>query len=445
MAWPGIAEFSNAIQTPTRCFADPDLSGGELAVHDRGGRTGMPIVSAGNFAAVYRVSNQGRSVAVRCFTRAVHDQHERYRQLDAFLRHTQPPAFVEFEYLEQGMLVAGDWYPIVKMEWVNGDRMDKFVQRNLDRPNSLLNVAARWRGVVSALRSLNIAHNDLQHGNVMVQEDRSLRLVDYDAMFLPQYQGQTSPENGHQNFQHPLKTSQNYNENIDNFPALVIYLSLLALAADSGLWDKFNNDDNLIFRKVDYADPSHSQCFQALKDSQDETVRYLTAYLELCCSHQVEAVLSLESILNQPPGRDAPAPAAVAVPPPRAPYTPASATPAPSPPLPRVPYTPAPANPAPSAPPPRVPYTPAPANPAPSAPPPRVPYTPPPANPAPSAPLESASVECPRCGGPNPANFIYCSNSVCLAPLHSGNRFCMRCGAQTPVNAGFCPACGRRV
>ena len=326
MAWPGIAEFSSAIQNPVRCFADPELSSGELAVYDRGGRAGMPVVSAGNFAAVYRVSNQGRSFAVRCFTRAVNDQHARYGQLDTFLRATLPPAFVEFEYLEQGILVAGDWYPLVKMEWVNGEPMNKFVESNLNTPNSLQIVAARWRGLLSALGSLNIAHNDLQHGNVMVQQDRSLRLVDYDAMFLPQYAGQASPENGHQHFQHPLKTSQNYNESVDNFPALVIYVSLLALAADPGLWNRFYNDDNLLLRRVDYGDPANSQCFQALKSSQDDTVRYLTAYLEQCCSFQVEAVPNLESILNTQQGQPAPAPIAA---PPLAAPAPAAVVPPP--------------------------------------------------------------------------------------------------------------------
>ena len=411
MAWPGIAEFSSAIQNPVRCFADPELSSGELAVYDRGGRAGMPVVSAGNFAAVYRVSNQGRSFAVRCFTRAVNDQHARYGQLDTFLRATLPPAFVEFEYLEQGILVAGDWYPLVKMEWVNGEPMNKFVESNLNTPNSLQIVAARWRGLVSALGSLNIAHNDLQHGNVMVQQDRSLRLVDYDAMFLPQYAGQASPENGHQHFQHPLKTSQNYNESVDNFPALVIYVSLLALAADPGLWNRFYNDDNLLLRRVDYGDPANSQCFQALKSSQDDTVRYLTAYLEQCCSFQVEAVPNLESILNTQQGQPAPAPIA-------------------APPL---------------------------AAPAPAA------VVPPPPMPAPTATARTAtaccatghvappvmaappSVPCPRCGLPNPANLIYCGNSQCLATLYSGNRFCSSCGTQTPVNARFCPACGRNA
>ena len=348
MAWPGIAEFSSAIQNPVRCFADPELSSGELAVYDRGGRAGMPVVSAGNFAAVYRVSNQGRNFAVRCFTRAVNDQHARYGQLDTFLRATLPPAFVEFEYLEQGILVAGDWYPLVKMEWVNGEPMNKFVESNLNTPNSLQIVAARWRGLVSALGSLNIAHNDLQHGNVMVQQDRSLRLVDYDAMFLPQYAGQASPENGHQHFQHPLKTSQNYNESVDNFPALVIYVSLLALAADPGLWNRFYNDDNLLLRRVDYGDPANSQCFQALKSSQDDTVRYLTAYLEQCCSFQVEAVPNLESILNTQQGQPAPAP--IAAPPPvPPPPMPAPAAVVPPPVMPAPPPVAPPPMPAPSA------------------------------------------------------------------------------------------------
>ena len=413
MAWPGIAEFSSAIQNPVRCFADPELSSGELAVYDRGGRAGMPVVSAGNFAAVYRVSNQGRSFAVRCFTRAVNDQHARYGQLDTFLRATLPPAFVEFEYLEQGMLVAGDWYPLVKMEWVNGEPMNKFVESNLNTPNSLQIVAARWRGLVSALGSLNIAHNDLQHGNVMVQQDRSLRLVDYDAMFLPQYAGQASPENGHQHFQHPLKTSQNYNESVDNFPALVIYVSLLALAADPGLWNRFYNDDNLLLRRVDYGDPANSQCFQALKSSPDDTVRYLTAYLEQCCSFQVEAVPNLESILNTQQGQPAPAPvpAPIAAPPLAAPAPAAVVPPTAAPPTP-------------------------------------MPAPPPMAAPPPVAPPVMAappSVPCPRCGLPNPANLIYCGNSQCLATLYSGNRFCSSCGTQTPVNARFCPACGRNA
>ena len=53
----------------------------------------------------------------------------------------------------------------------------------------LSRVARRWRGAFGDLLSRDIAHNDLQHGNIMVQPDSSIRLVDYDGIFLPQYQG----------------------------------------------------------------------------------------------------------------------------------------------------------------------------------------------------------------------------------------------------------------
>ena len=68
-----------------------------------------------------------------------------------------------------------------------------------------------------------------------------------------------------------------------------------------------------------------------------------------------------------------------------------------------------------------------------------------PGSPSTDAVPSSDFVACPRCGHPNPANFIYCSNSVCLAQLYSGNRFCMSCGAQMPVNAKFCPECGHGI
>ena len=136
MFWPGVAEFSSAMQNPGLCLADWELTQGEVAVYPTGGRAGMPIVSAGNFAAVYRVSIGGRGYAVRCFTRTVKDQSERYSELDAFLKNSLPQSFVEFQYLEQGIRHEGTWYPLVKMEWVDGTSLDKYVELNLGSPKT---------------------------------------------------------------------------------------------------------------------------------------------------------------------------------------------------------------------------------------------------------------------------------------------------------------------
>ena len=99
----------------------------------------------------------------------------------------------------------------------------------------------------------------------MVQRDGNIRLVDYDGMFLPQFRGARSPELGHTNYQHPLRTAENYDASVDNFPSLVIYLSLLAIAADPGLWS-FYDEKNLILTRDDYTDTVKLQSLPTAKE-----------------------------------------------------------------------------------------------------------------------------------------------------------------------------------
>ena len=133
----------------------------------------------------------------------------------------------------------------------------------------------------------------------MVQGDGNVRLVDYDGIFLPRFRGERSPELGHKNFQHPDRTADHYGDYVDNFPSLVIYVSLLAIAADPGLWS-FHNEDNLILTQSDYNDPASSELFNRLKGSPDPTVTELTGILEEYCALPVEKVPDLESILAGP-------------------------------------------------------------------------------------------------------------------------------------------------
>ena len=281
------------------------------------------------------------------------------------------------------------------------------------------------RGAVSEIRGLDIAHNDLQHGNVVVRGDRSIRMVDYDAMYLPQYDGQASPENGHQNFQHPLKTPAHYNANIDHFPALVIYVSLLALSADPGLFDKFYNDDNLLFKKSDYSDPAISECFRVLRNNPDDTVRQLITRLEQFCAVPVDSVPRLEELLR-PASNSAPINASA----PDA--TKASAvsnssltTALPAPQSTGSEYrdllqgsqTQGPA----------------------AYPPTLVPATAPSSAPGPAV----VALTCRGCGQSSPADLIFCENAECIAVLHPGSKFCAGCGTQIASNAIYCLECGR--
>ena len=255
------------------------------------------------------MSAANSTYAVRCFTREVSDQQARYGELSNYLLNVLPPSFVHFEYLEHGISLRGDWYPIVKMEWVDGELLSRFVDSRVNQADTLRRIAAQWRGGPTAsLRGLRIAHNDLQHGNVMVQRDGSIRLVDYDGMFLPKFRGERSPELGHKNYQHPSRSSEHYDENVDNFPSVVIYLSLLAIASDPGLW-AYHNEDNLILTRNDYADPGSSEVFDRLKSSPEVAVARLAERLEEYCALPVERVPDLETVLQDIPPSAAPPPA----------------------------------------------------------------------------------------------------------------------------------------
>ena len=308
MAWPGITDFSEAIQDPRLCFKSTTYETGKVSVNQRG----MPLVFSGAFACVYQLSVGGRNLAVRCFTREVKDQQKRYDQLSEYLINVLPPSFVHFEYLEQGINWRGNWYPVVMMEWVEGESLSSFIGSHVNDHDTLRRMAAQWRGGPAAsLRGLGIAHNDLQHGNVMVQTDGRIRLVDYDGMFLSKFRGERSPELGHKNFQHPLRTADDYDAYVDNFPSLVIYVSLLAIASDPGLWS-FYNDDNLIFTRNDYADPGSSQLFDVLKKSHDQTVAKLSERLEGYCALPVKDVPDLETVLQGIPSSVTPSSSSVA-------------------------------------------------------------------------------------------------------------------------------------
>jgi hypothetical protein len=64
--------------------------------------------------------------------------------------------------------------------------------------------------LASRLREAGVAHGDLQHGNVLLvpatDTDRlSLKLVDYDGMFVPALTGAQTGEVGHPAYQHPQR------------------------------------------------------------------------------------------------------------------------------------------------------------------------------------------------------------------------------------------------
>jgi uncharacterized protein YjbI with pentapeptide repeats len=272
-SWPLNIDFTIAVQNPHLCFVDPELKQASTAKNSRG----RVLLWSGNFATVYKLTKDNRSWAVRCFTRIPQaDVKHRYKLISEYLSKHQIPYLVDFEFLTQGILVKGEWYPILKMDWVQGAEIDRYIGEHIDDSQVLLRLDRQLQQLQRDLQQVGIAHGDLQHGNIMVDSQGELKLVDYDGMYVPALQGAPPLEVGHPNYQPPTRSSDDFGDRLDEFSFEVISLSLRALASQPNLWETFHEDNkNLIFRQNDFQEPELSPVFQSVSNIPDDETREL--------------------------------------------------------------------------------------------------------------------------------------------------------------------------
>jgi len=265
VTFPSSGAYVDALQDTRRCFVDPELVGCTI----RTDRFGLPRPISGNFASVFTAdTTAGRRLAIKCFTRDVPDQQDRFREIEAALRDVQARWKVEFRYVEAGVLVQGKPYPVLVMEWIEAKQLISWIEDRLrtgDRA-ALGRVADGFAQLVASLEAAGLAHGDLQHGNLLVTARGELKLIDYDGMYVPALRDRPAMELGQPNYQHPRRAASDYGPWLDRFSARVIHLSLAALAADSTLWYRLHKPggEYLLLQKYDLEDPASSPALASL-------------------------------------------------------------------------------------------------------------------------------------------------------------------------------------
>ncbi len=330
-AWPDLTEYHEAVQHPQKAFADPGLRAVALELD----RFGMPKPATGANAVVYKGIKPGgffsfrKTWAIRCFLRPISDHAERYEAISRHLHKVRLRYGVDFQFLKQGIQIRSSWFPIVKMQWAEGDLLHSYVEKQLRYPWFLAHLRAKWVTLVRDLEAARVAHGDLQQGNILVR-DGSIHLVDYDGMWVPALKGRHATETGHRAYQHPERSEQDYGQELDRFSALVIYLSLAALEEDGTLWERFHTGDNLIFVREDFQQVGRSEIWEHLRRIGSAHIDQLAAALATMLQQPPMKVSTLDSVLKNlasfkfptstpaskpaPPQRAAPKPAPKAAP-----------------------------------------------------------------------------------------------------------------------------------
>ncbi len=291
--WPRPSDYREAVQAPQVSFTVPQLRNAVIHVD----QFGIPSTVTGKSAIVFRATVGSRDVALRCFTREASYQESRYRALRAHLAGNWPRYLVDFTYHDQEILVGTRRYPVVEMSWAEGQPLDAWIGQHLRQGRELASLAMRWIEVVKDLEGRGMAHGDLGSDNFLVSRS-DFRLIDYDGILVPELAGAPSGEAGIRDFQHPGRVGY-YAPNMDAFPALVIYLSLLALESDRSLWQRYHTGENLIFSASDYAAPRGTRIWQDLADNRDPDVRRLTAALADMCGAPIDSLPSLSQIVGR--------------------------------------------------------------------------------------------------------------------------------------------------
>ena len=203
---------------------------------------------------------------------------------------------MEFKFVRSGITVKGATFPIVVMEWIEGDPLGVWLDKNHANPNALQSARQQFQEIASYLEKNGLAHGDIQNGNI-IMSNRGIKLIDYDGMYVPGLPLGGGTEIGHKHFQHPQRTTKDYGPTMDRFSFIVLDLSLQALTEDSTLHRRFREGgEAIIFKANDFADPHNSEVFRLLASSS--TLAKSTVDLIGICNSNINNVPRLEEFLK---------------------------------------------------------------------------------------------------------------------------------------------------
>ncbi len=303
---PDRLSYDEAMLYAQHCLKiqDSDLKQGNVetySIKTSVGEIKKPWGIEGGFAVVYKYrARGGRLKAMRCFRVAMNpDTQVRYEKMSVYFRQYIPDITIDFQYYEDGILVKESSQgqskkvcPVIVMEWIDGvtllEKVDELCRKRDTQAIGLL--ADEWLGVIHKLRQAHVAHGDLAGVNIMVRKNGKPVLVDYDGVYIPEFAGLPPVVQGQQGYQHPDMASRPFNEQMDGFSALVIYVSLLALKTQPELWDKYVQrnmrgqlDGNMLFSRDDFVAPDTAPIFADMLNNADAQVRDLSRGLKDAC------------------------------------------------------------------------------------------------------------------------------------------------------------------
>lgn len=320
MQYPLISEYIEAIRSAEDNF---DKLSHLRPVLDANGN---PVMSSGNFAVVFKMKDieTGKMYAVKCFTREQEEREERYREIIKVLEHVKSPYFVSTQYYDKELFVDTSQsdeteFPVLVMDWVEGVPLDEYMKSIADNQFYRELLANRFQKLVCWLLPQPFAHGDIKPDNIVVKDDGSIVLLDYDGMFVSALRGQEALENGTPLYRHAGRNSSFFNEYIDDYAAVLLLLLLKVNAITTIDIDDYLTDNSAVFlrRLEDYLNHSviapllsayimvstfgrldRGQVSCMLSDNSDYNYDKVSVLQDLACKGDIVAMIELGNLFT---------------------------------------------------------------------------------------------------------------------------------------------------
>ena len=242
---------------------------------------------SGAFAGIFKIRNlkSGKEYALRCFLSGGKQENiDRIEVISNYLENLSSVDWLCKNTLhKKGIKIKDNLYPITLLEWSHGQKLNDYVSFIIDDNQKISELQNKLVELSHDLEAKDIAHGDIQSGNVLVEQANNrgikLKLVDYDAMYIPTLKGEQAIEKGHPSFQHPKRNMADYNPLIDRFSFWLLLTSLEALKYDKTLWNKdlrggFNDEDNFLFKSKDLSNPQSSELVRRLRNINERSLDF---------------------------------------------------------------------------------------------------------------------------------------------------------------------------
>ena len=257
MQYPLISEYREAILNAEDNF---DKLAHLTPVLDDGGE---PVMSSGNFAVVFKMTDGEKFYAIKCFIKEQEERAEAYRQICQYLPNVPSPFMVHTEYLDDELFVDtnqsnDELFPVLLMDWVDGVSLERYVKDIKTDQSKRINLANEFRELTFWLLNQEFAHGDLKPDNIIVTDKGHLVLVDYDGMFVPAMRGQKARELGTPLYRFKGRTMEDFNEYSDDYACVFIMLALMVNSLEPIDFDVFTSPDakDIILQFSEYLEHS---------------------------------------------------------------------------------------------------------------------------------------------------------------------------------------------